>query len=94
MKKLPSKQQSKKPNPPFIFTLIKKCNDYKISYDLMCRLNYNDLMYLVIEYDIEAVQSTLQNIENMRMEKQGYKVIDATNDMILKMHRKGGVQSG
>ena len=93
LNKLPH-QNKPKHNTPFVFTLIRKCSEYRIPYELMCRLNYYDLIYLVTEYDISSIQDYLRNIENSQNQQRGYQIIDATNDMILKMHKRGGVRNG
>jgi len=61
-------------NAPFIFTLMKKCIAYKIPYDLMERLNYTDLLYMVVEYDIQTVQDYLRQKERDRLDKRGVEV--------------------
>lgn len=88
-KKLPSNKSAKTSqfNPPFVFTLIKKCQKYGISYDLMSTLNYHDLLYLVVDYDIDTIHEHLNTLEYKRREKQGIEIVDATNDQILMMHQ-------
>ena len=87
-RKLPSATKARQHNPPFVFTLIKKCKTHQIPYELMCRLNYYDLLYLIIEYDIEAVEEHLRQLEARRLKQQGVdEVVEATNVMILRMHR-------
>lgn len=86
-KKLPTTVQASTHNPPFIFTLIKKCRTYNIQYELMSRLNYYDLLYLVVEYDIEAIKENLRQMEDNRRQQMGYEVVEASNDQILAMHK-------
>ena len=86
-KKLSTTGKASTHNPPFIFTLIKKCKTYNIQYELMSRLNYYDLLYLVVEYDIEAIKDNLKQLEANRLQQQGVEVVDASNDQILAMHR-------
>lgn len=54
----------------------------------MCQLNFHDLLYLIVEYDIEAIQEDLKNLERRRLEQRGVEVVDATNEQILGMHRR------
>lgn len=86
-KKIPSTTKVSKCNPPFIFTLLKKCKTYCISYELMCRLNYFDLLYLIVEFDIEAIRENLHQLEMNRLEKRGVEIVEATDDQILTMHQ-------
>ncbi len=65
-----------KSHPPFIFTLIQKCIKYEISYNLMCSMNYKDLIYLVIEYDIAFLEGKLKEMEQSRLNKKGYEYIN------------------
>lgn len=53
----------------------------------MCRLNYYDLLYLVVEYDIEAIKENLKQLEASRLQQRGVEVVDASNDQILAMHK-------
>ena len=88
-KKIPSGNQSGVPHSPFIFTLIKKCSKYKIPYELMCRLNYNDLLYLVVEYDISSMEQYLQQKTQMERNKRGIDVVDATPEMATDFFKGG-----
>ena len=54
----------------------------------MCSLNYKDLQYLIIEYDIASMEHQLREKEHRRQEQQGIEIIEATNDQILAMHQK------
>lgn len=78
------------PHAPFIFTVMKKCITYRISYELMERLNYNDLLYLIVEYDIESIEKYLQQKEKERLDKRGVEVVEATPEMAGQFFSKGG----
>jgi len=54
----------------------------------MCDLNYTDLLALVVEYDIEAVKEYFKNKQRDLNERRGVTVRQASNDDILKMHKK------
>ena len=54
----------------------------------MCSLNFYDLQYLIIEYDIDFLKSKLRELEYRRQEKLGIEVVEATNEQILAMHSK------
>ena len=54
----------------------------------MCSLNFNDLLAIVTEYDIESVKEYFKSMQRDLNEKRGINVIDASNDDILRMHRK------
>lgn len=66
-----------------ILSLIKKCQKYGISYELMCRLNYYDLLAMVVEYDIDTIKENLALIKKKEMQ-----VEDATNEDILNLHKR------
>lgn len=51
----------------------------------MCRLNYMDLLALVVEYDIESIE---ENIKMMNKSKNKKEVITASNEDILRMHKR------
>lgn len=53
----------------------------------MCRLNYFDLLYLIVEFDIEAIRENLHQLEMNRLEKRGVEIVEATDDQILTMHQ-------
>jgi hypothetical protein len=61
---------------------------------MMCELNYNDLLYLVVEYDIAEVKKYWREMEQHRLAGRGQEVIKASNNTILNMHGKGGVKNG
>lgn len=56
----------------------------------MERLNYNDLLYLVVEYDIESIEKYLQQREKERLDKRGVEIVEATPEMASQFFRKGG----
>ena len=50
----------------------------------MKRLNYYDLLALVVEYDIEQVKEYLQQMR--KQDSPNTEIVSASNDDILKMH--------
>ena len=80
------KKDEKESGSHFIITLLKKATSYGISYDLMKRLNYHDLLALVIEYDIENVREHLRMLQKQKNERLNREVKIASNEDILKMH--------
>ncbi len=72
--------------PPFVFMLVKKCQKYGIDYHMMKRLNYSDLLALIVEYDIEATKEHLRMLEESRNTKANRVVKQASNSDILSMH--------
>lgn len=69
--------------------LLKKAIGYNISYDLMKRLNYYDLLALIVEYDIENIREHLRQLQKQNDAKHGRNVKVASNEDILKHHKKG-----
>lgn len=55
----------------------------------MCRLNYNDLLYLIIEYDIDTINRYLHEMEQANRQKKGIDVIDATPEMATAFFKGG-----
>lgn len=53
---------------------------------MMCLLNFQDLIYMVIEYDIETVKTQLRMEQQRNNSNQGVSVKRASNAEILKMH--------
>lgn len=53
----------------------------------MSSINYKDLQYIIIEYDIDTINQLLKDKERVRSEKNGVEIIDATNDQIRLMHQ-------
>lgn len=76
-------------NAPFIFTLLKKCIAYKIPYDLMERLNYTDLLYMVVEYDIQTIKDYLRQKEQDRLSKRGVEVQELNPEQAAAFLRGG-----
>lgn len=50
----------------------------------MCRLNYNDLMALLIEYDIDEVNKNMKQLEQERQNANGVEIVNASNREIFK----------
>jgi len=71
-------------NTPFIFTLIKRCKHHGVPYALMCRLNYTDLLALMVEYDIEELLVHFKKLEKERLAEQGVTIREASNSEILR----------
>lgn len=76
-------------NAPFIFTLIKKCIHYKIPTDLMDRLNYTDLLYMVVEYDIQSIKDYLRSKERERLDKRGVEVTQISPEQTAAFFKGG-----
>lgn len=75
--------------PPSIITVVNKCIRHKISYELMERLNYTDLLYMIIDFEINEVKSYLANLERDRQSKRGVEVVEASPEMAAAFFRKG-----
>ena len=88
-KRLPGSAKPQAVSAPFIFTLIKKCIQYQIPTDLMERLNYTDLLYLIIEYDIKNVQDYLKHKEQERLSKRGVEVTELSPEQTAAFFRGG-----
>ncbi len=84
-KKLKNTGAGRNTDSPSIFTVIQKCVHYQIPYQLMASMNYNDLLYLVIEKDIESVKEQLEFKRKQDLNKRGIEVVPATNEDILNM---------
>lgn len=56
----------------------------------MCRLNYNDLIALIVEYEITKLEQYFKQLEKNRQSELGYDVVEASNDDIIKQHGKKG----
>ena len=65
-KRIASNGKPQQQSAPFIFTLMQKCITYRIPYDLMDRLNYTDLLYMVVDYDIKTVLDLPRQTEQER----------------------------
>ena len=46
---------------PFILTILKLCKKYGIEHDMIKALSYNDLLYLIIDFQIDEINSYLQS---------------------------------
>ena len=49
----------------------------------MCRLNYTDLLALIVEYDIEEIKNHFKKLEQSRLAEKGVTVREATNSDIF-----------
>lgn len=56
----------------------------------MKRLNFTDLLALIIEFDIENLEESLRLLEDKKMPQRQSNVVEASNDDILRFHRKAG----
>ncbi len=83
--KLPARFKSKS-GPPSVLSIIKKSQQYGIDYNIMRQLNYQDLLALLVEYDIDAARDALRLLERERQVANGYEVVEATNEDILRLH--------
>jgi len=88
-KKIPGSAKPQAVNAPFIFTLIKKCIQYKIPTDLMERLNYTDLLYMVVEYDIQSIKDYLRSKERERLNKRGVEVTQLSPEQTAAFFKGG-----
>jgi hypothetical protein len=82
--------KSKKTNQdtPFILLLLKKCESYNIPYQMMCDLNYTDLLALIIEYDIETIAEHYKQLERQRLQKQNIEVQDLNEESVVSFLKK------
>ena len=55
----------------------------------MCRLNYTDLLSLVIDYDIETIQNYLKELSRQKQAKAGIEITDATPEMTTAFFKGG-----
>lgn len=69
-----------------MLSIIKKSQQYGIDYNIMRQLNYQDLLALLVEYDIDAARDALRLLERERQVANGYEVVEATNEDILRLH--------
>lgn len=83
--KLPTQYKSKS-GPPSVLSIIKKSQQYGIDYNIMRQLNYQDLLALLVEYDIDAARDALRLFARERLAASGYEVVEATNEDILRLH--------
>lgn len=75
--------------PPSIITIINKCIRHKIAYEIMVSLNYTDLLYMIIDFEIQEVRNYLRDKENDRQSKLGIEVVEATPEMTEAFFRRG-----
>ena len=54
----------------------------------MCELNFNDLLALIVEYDIESVKEHFKAKQKSLNDKKGINVINASNEDVMRMHKK------
>lgn len=88
-KRIASNGKPQQQSAPFVFTLIQKCIAYKIPYDLMERLNYTDLLYMVVEYDIKTIQDYFRQKEQERLSKRGVEVEELSPEQTAAFFRRG-----
>lgn len=55
----------------------------------MCSLNYNDLLYMVVDYDIDTLEQYLTQLRNEQRNKKGIDVIDANAEMATAFFKGG-----
>ena len=87
-KRIASNGKPQQQSAPFIFTLMQKCITYKIPYDLMERLNYTDLLYMIVDYDIKTVLDLLRQKEQERLNKRGVEVEELSPDQTAAFFRR------
>jgi hypothetical protein len=80
--KIPRNEIKKSDTPPILAT-IRKCQKYGLSYELMCELNFTDLLAILVEFDIDNLKEYFKI-----MNRQNPDVVEASNADILKMHGK------
>ena len=69
--------------------LLRKCNKYKIPYEMMKRLNYTDLLAMIVEYDIDAINDYLRQKKQRANIKNGVEVREANNAETLAFFKGG-----
>lgn len=55
----------------------------------MERLNYTDLLYMIIDFEINEVKSYLANLERDRQSKRGVEVVEASPEMAAAFFKRG-----
>ncbi len=88
IKKLSDNKVPKKHRSPFVFSLLQKCQNYGIPYQLMCEINYNDLLALIVEYDISALKDHFKSKQKELEGNRGVNVIDANENQVANMHKR------
>ena len=75
--------RSKEEEPaPFLLMLLKKCTVYKIDASIIYRLNYSDLLALIIEFDIQAIKDYLH--QKKEIQKGDKEVVDVVPEDVGK----------
>lgn len=69
---------------PSVLKTIKRALQHSIDYHLMRRLNYLDLQALIIEYEIQTLESEISRRENERLSTRGVSRRKATQSDIEK----------
>lgn len=46
---------------PFILTILKLCKKYGIEHGMIKELSYNDLLYLIIDFQKDEIETYLQS---------------------------------
>lgn len=87
-KRIASNGKPQQQSAPFIFTLMQKCITYRIPYDLMERLNYTDLLYMVVDYDIKTVLDLLRQKEQERLNKRGVEIEEVSPEQAAAFFRR------
>ena len=62
--------------------ILKRCQEFNISYDLMCELNFKDLQALVIEYWIDQIRDYFKRKQEEQNARRGIAVRKASNEDI------------
>ena len=68
------------PAIPPLFNVLQKAINYKIPYQLMTRLHYLDLLLMIVNYEIQAIEEYMKSkkddseveIHEVRPEEVGY----------------------
>lgn len=55
----------------------------------MDRLNYTDLLYTVVEYDIQSIKDYLRSKERERLDKRGVEVTQLSPEQIAAFFKGG-----
>ena len=71
-----------------MISIIRKCQHYGVSYELMCRMNYQDLMALLIEYEIDDMQRILKELAQQHDAENGRVTVLASPEEATKFFGK------
>jgi hypothetical protein len=83
IKRLPESSKNKNVSPPSdLLMTLKRCQEFNISYDLMCELNFKDLQALVIEYWIDQIKDYFKRKQEEQNARRGISVRKASNEDI------------